>query len=484
MMDALSDDSAAYFVELHEYPVEEVAARLKAEEAEVRKAIAGLAAQGLATTRSRPNPAANKPSTLVTFSFVGVASYKEHVLRCLPKFFEQDECSEAALEQVIRAIFKQRSSDISPDSQHEENLDSMQGAMDEAVFFVADYLQNGEYPANPVVRESGELGDIDWDRTIGEKTPWLIGESLVYLDPVHTYVEADDSNFCQSLHLAIVSDCFRFLKSTGIAEAIGIGSWPPSETKLVDFGSPSYVLAKLRSEKQVQFDDRRLRLLNLMEKHLERSISLRSFDDFGFFGTEHFEIVWETLCAHAFDNQRDMPIARCLPNAVLPERAQHLTTNSTMKDLIGRPTWSIYDGPIAFEQESAGKLNPDVVTIHYEKGACLAILDAKYYTLSISGHTVANQPGVEDIVKQHAYQMALQDFARVNNLQMQNALLFPTGGRTRIAGSVHYDVLSDFANKKLIPIAVVFVNMSDIIDFYLTGSAPWKAVAQEILTQL
>ena len=41
-MDALSDDSAAYFVELHEYPVEEVAARLKAEEAEVRKAIAGL----------------------------------------------------------------------------------------------------------------------------------------------------------------------------------------------------------------------------------------------------------------------------------------------------------------------------------------------------------------------------------------------------------------------------------------------------------
>ena len=206
--------------------------------------------------------------------------------------------------------------------------------------------------------------------------------------------------------------------------------------------------------------------------------------DFGFFGTEHFEIVWETLCAHAFDNQRDMPIARCLPNAVLPERAQHLTTNSTMKDLIGRPTWSIYDGPIAFEQESAGKLNPDVVTIHYEKGACLAILDAKYYALSISGHTVANQPGVEDIVKQHAYQMALQDFARVNNLQMQNALLFPTGGRTRIAGSVHYDVLSDFANKKLIPIAVVFVNMSDIIDFYLTGSAPWKAIAQEILTQL
>lgn len=360
----------------------------------------------------------------------------------------------------------------------------MQGAMDEAVFFVADYLQNGEYPTNPVVRESGELGDIDWDRTIDEKTPWLIGESLVYLDPVHTYVEADDSDFFQSLHLAFVSDCFRFLKSTGIAEAIGIGSWPPSETKLVDFGSPSYVLTKLRSEKQVQFNDRRLRLLSLMEKHLERSISLRSFDDFGFFGTEHFEIVWETLCAHAFDNQRDTPIARCLPNAVLPEQAQHLTTNSTVKDLIGRPTWSICDGPIVFEKESAGKLNPDVITIHHEKGACLAILDAKYYALSIGDRTVANQPGVEDIIKQHAYQIALQDFALVNNLQMQNALLFPTGGKTRIAGSVHYDVFSDFSNKKLVPIAVVFVNMSDIIDFYLTGSASWKTNAQEILMHL
>ena len=360
----------------------------------------------------------------------------------------------------------------------------MQGAMDEAVFFVADYLQNGEYPSSPVVHESDKLGDIDWDRTIDEKTPWLIGKSLVYLDPVHTYVEADDSDFCQSLHLAIVSDCFRFLKSTGIAEAIGIGSWPPSETKLVDFGSPSYMLAKLRSEKRVQFDDRRLRLLNLMEKHLERSISLRSFDNFGFFGTEHFEIVWETLCARAFNNQRDMPIARCLPNAVLPEQERHLTTNSTMKDLIRRPTWNICDGTVAFEQKSTGKLNPDVITIHHEKGACLTILDAKYYALSIGSRTVANQPGVEDIVKQHAYQMALQDFALVNNLQMQNALLFPTGRETRIAGSVHYDVLSNFANKKLIPIAVVFVNMSDIIDFYLTGNASWKAVAQEILMQL
>ena len=72
----------------------------------------------------------------------------------------------------------------------------------------------------------------------------------------------------------------------------------------------------------------------------------------------------------------------------------------------------------------------------------------------------------------------------MNNLQMQNALLFPTGGKTRIAGSVHYDVFSDFSNKKLVPIAVVFVNMSDIIDFYLTGSASWKTNAQEILMHL
>ena len=45
MMDALSDDSGAYFVELREYPIEEVAARLKADEAEVRKAIDDLTEQ-------------------------------------------------------------------------------------------------------------------------------------------------------------------------------------------------------------------------------------------------------------------------------------------------------------------------------------------------------------------------------------------------------------------------------------------------------
>ena len=480
----LPEDSGAFFIELREYPIEEVAARLKAEEDAVRAAVAGLVSQGLATTRSRLSQSSGRPNTFVSFAFVGVASYKSIVLRCLPKFFEDEDCTETSLEQVIRAVFKQRSSDVSPNAQHEESLDSMQGAMDEAVFFVADYLQNGEYPANPITRDDVELGDIDWDRTIGERTPWLLGESLVYLDPVRTYEEANDADFCKRLHLAIVSDCFRFLKSTGIAEVIGIGTWPPSETKLADFGSPSYVLERLRAEKQVQFDDRRLQLLSLMEKHLERSMSLSNFEEFGFFGTAHFEIVWETLCASAFANQRDLPISKCIPNAVLPERSQELSTNSTLKDLIERPTWHISDGSVSFTQESAGKLNPDVLTVHDECGRCLAILDAKYYAIKIIGSTLTNQPGVEDIVKQHAYQMALQEFAAENGLRMQNALLFPTGGNTRVIGAVHYGVLSDFADKKLVPITVVLVNMSDVIEHYLGRNSAWESTARNILRQL
>lgn len=483
-MEALPSESEAYFVELHEYPIEEVFARLKASEELVREAIVGLVSQGLASTQSRPSPVANRPNTLVTFSFVGIVSYKSLVLRCLPKFFEREECCGPALERVIKAIFRQRSSDISPNSQHDESLDSMQGAMDEAVFFVADYLQNGEYPANPIVKESASLGEIDWERTIAEKTPWLLGEALVYLDPVHTYAEANDGDFCQQLHLAIVSDCFRFLKSTGIAEVIGIGSWPPSETKLSDFGNPDYLLSRLRSEKQVQFDDRRLRLLELMERHLERSMSLRSFESFGFFGTAHFEIVWETLCSHAFSNQRDLPINRCLSHAVLSGRASQLSTNSTMKDLIERPTWRIEDGTLSFEQESAGKLNPDVVTVHHENGDCLAILDAKYYALKIGHNTVSNQPGVEDIVKQHAYQMALQEFAKANGLTIQNALLFPTNGETRVIGEVSYDMLSHFTNGHLIPISVVLVNMNDVIGFYLGTDMRWTSVARGVLAGL
>ena len=483
-MDALSKESASYFVELREYPIEEVSVRLRASEADVREAMAGLVLQGLASSRSCPNLASNKPSTLITFSFVGVAAYNDVVIRCLPKFFDQEECTEDALEQVIRAIFQQRSSDLSPHSQHDENLDSMQGAMDEAVFFVADYLQNGEYPATPVVRESDEMGDIDWSRTIDERNPWMLGESLVYLDPVYTYTETDNSDLCQQLHIAIVSDCFRFLKSTGIAEVIGIGAWPPSDSKLSDFGSPAYILERLRSEKQIQFDDRRLQLLDLMEKHLERSMSLRSYEYFGFFGTTHFEVVWETLCATAFSNHRDTPISKCIPNAKLPERSAHLTTNSTLKDLIEKPVWYVSDRESSFTQESAGKLNPDVITVHHENGTCLAILDAKYYALRIEGHSASNLPGVEDIVKQHAYQMALQPFATVNGLLMQNALLFPTGGETRIVGKVHYEVLSYFAGKKLLPISIVLVNMGDVIDYYLAGTPSWLETSRAIFRQL
>ena len=44
-MESLQSESEAYFVELHEYPIEEVFARLKASEGLVREAIVGLVSQ-------------------------------------------------------------------------------------------------------------------------------------------------------------------------------------------------------------------------------------------------------------------------------------------------------------------------------------------------------------------------------------------------------------------------------------------------------
>ncbi len=104
--------------------------------------------------------------------------------------------------------------------------------------------------------------------------------------------------------------------------------------------------------------------------------------------------------------------------------------------------------------------------------------------INVGRNKVANQPGVEDIVKQHAYQMALQEFASANKLTMQNALLFPTNGATRIIGEVSYDRLAHFVDNRLIPISVVLMNMSVVIDFYLGSNSSWTSTAKVILRQL
>lgn len=87
-------------------------------------------------------------------------------------------------------------------------------------------------------------------------------------------------------------------------------------------------------------------------------------------------------------------------------------------------------------------------------------------------------------MKQHAYQMALQEFAKANGLTMQNALLFPTNGETRVIGEVSYDMLSHFTGGHLIPITVVLVNMNDVIDFYLGTDVRWAPMAKGVLAGL
>lgn len=473
-----------YLIELREYPLEELAEKLMAELPAIRSVIDALVMQGLATMRTRQSSSGAQPTTTAAFSFVGVVSINDITIRCLPKFYVNEECGESSFSDIVKVIFKQRSSTVSPNAQLEDSLDSMQSAMDEAVYFIADYLQNGEYPANTIVREDPELGEIDWERTIAERDPWISNGSIVYLETIHTYTLDDTDDYCRRLHLAIVSDCFRFLKKVGIAETVGIGAWPPSESKATDFGNSAYILSKIRAEKQVQFNDRRLQLLTQMERHIERVQSLRRFGEYGFFGTSHFEIVWETLCAFGFSNQRDIPIAKCLPGAMLPYREYAVSLNSSMNELIERPMWSIHDQGSSYAVQSHGKQLPDLLLVRKSPFNQLIILDAKYYSFITGDLTIQGEPGVEDVVKQQTYQMALQDFADANGLDFRNAFLFPTEGASEVIGEVSYAPLVRASRVDLKPIKLVRVNVSEIINCYLASSDGWHDEAESLLNLL
>ena len=458
------------FVELEDYSVADFSKKLNLSEEETFSRLSDVAIQGLASFKQSPSGALG--DSLCSLKFVGLASFDGKLVRAVPKYFTSGDAASSDFEECLRVLYKQKSSQLALDrSDAFSRLPVGKHETSAAIYLIADYIENGEFPALTTSYSGLNEGEINWDRTIEQSSPILFDDSPVYLDLVYETQSVDSQLFCLRLYRCILSDCMRFLSQTALDRLLGLSCIPLTEETLSSMGTPNSLLERLLLERNGLFDDRSLFLVEQMKSYLEDQAQ-KGIGSFGYFGTTHFEIVWEEVCSKVLGNDRDRSLSSLSVEITLPQKFGYINREETsLKDLIEKPRWMIGSEQRQSELYAGGKLNPDILALRKSHDEVVFhIYDAKYYDIVIEETKIANHPGVEDIVKQHAYQATFGDICELNSFKMANAFLFPHEGSTVIySGSVSYGPLLDFGLNKFEPIDIYLLPAKVMYRNYIAG---------------
>lgn len=76
-----------------------------------------------------------------------------------------------------------------------------------------------------------------------------------------------------------------------------------SDEELDPFGDDEHILYRIEQELNTQFNTRKQLLLKTIYAYISRKGSFFDMDSLSLFGTNSFNLVWETVCSDVMDNQ-------------------------------------------------------------------------------------------------------------------------------------------------------------------------------------
>ena len=247
------------------------------------------------------------------------------------------------------------------------------------------------------------------------------------------------------------------MKNAELLDLFEITEIDLSNEQLEEFGDTDYILYRIENELGNQFNTRKQLVLKTIYAYLNHSGNLYDTDCLSMFGTNSFNLVWESICADIMDNQLDNQLGSIsLPLPLKPEydRTQKLI------DLIEKPLWSITG------KTAKDTLIPDIIAINDKQ---FVIFDAKYYHAKLEpGVAPKGQPGIESITKQYLYQLAYRKFISDHGFtDVKNCFLMPTECDEFInKGEVSLSMLS---NLGLQNIQVRLIPATKAYETYLSG---------------
>lgn len=359
---------------------------------------------------------------LYVFTYVGVITYGNRILKVYPKYILHNDKPLAQMKQVMKVLEKYSNSteqSISMFSGIGENRNFNLLAV--ILFLLNDYYDFGLYSSPEEIIETNGEGEILWQKTIDDIFP-IFAEDRPYYVNLYTRKTIDnEDDFFRKLHQAVLTECSRRLEKAQLLELFQMEPLNLTEDSIDNCGNEDFLVSRILSELDVQFNTRKQILLKTMYAFItEKEKVFESGLGISLFGTTAFNMVWEKACAQIFNNRLQSKLDAL---GVIPESLTGYDLKDRLIDIIEKPRWfAAEDNYFLTAQDT---LIPDLVTI---QDGTFVILDAKYYNLQMERNkSLRGQPGIESVTKQYLYQLAYQDFASECGVsKFRNCFLFPT----------------------------------------------------------
>lgn len=406
----------------------------------------------------------------IKFSFVGIIIIENIIIYCYPKYIEKFEFGKfKQIVQVIKKISRSKDIDgVKTDlfySNHSNILPLF-------LFFIDDFLENGLYETTQDTYIINGDGEILWDRTINNNFPFIIDKQPFYLD-VYTKKRINDYNdYFRQLHKIIITECSKILKNYHLDDLFSIEIFPNlTEQILTDFDDIDHILRMIKQEMNIQFNTRKLDLLEKMEMYLNNKSSFGTFDSLNIYGTSSFYFIWEKVCCDVFNDMRNIPLSN-LPIELDSNFIEKHEEKDNLMSLIEKPTWSFNN----YQAEADESFRPDLITIYQDT---FLIIDAKYYNIKFEmkddgNYSISGQPGIESISKQYLYELAFKGFIELHNLKTYNSFFFPLDEEGGFGGFAQLKMLHDLTLKyirlNLNNIDAVLLPAGHVYDYFLKNT--------------
>ena len=394
---------------------------------------------------------------LYVFTFVGVIVVAGRALKCYPKYLLSKEEPKDELKQVLKVLEKYNSKEQIIRMFNDSSESSSFNLLAVLLFLIQDYYENGVYSNTEDIIESNGSGEILWDKTINETFSLLSNNRPYYIDLQTKKRITNDFDYFKRLHECILTKASKEMKDADLLDLFEITEIDLTDEELDEFGDKEYILYRIENELSTQFNTRKQLVLKTIYAYIDHSGNLYDTDCLSMFGTNSFNLVWESICADIMDNQLDKQLGTLsLPHPLKPEYDR----SKKLIDLIEKPLWS------ATGKTANDTLIPDLITIAADQ---FIIFDAKYYNARlISGQVPKGQPGIESVTKQYLYQLAYQKFINDHGFkEVKNCFLMPTENTdVELKGEASMEMLS---NLGLQNIKVRFIPATMAYDHYLSG---------------
>lgn len=391
------------------------------------------------------------------FTFVGIIIAEGRVLKCYPKYLNKNDKPTEELKQIIKVLRKYNSKEQIIRMYNGGGSDTTFNRLAVMVFLLDDYYENGIYTNMEEIIETNGMGEIHWERTINSTYPVIKNACPYYMELQTKRRINDDDDFFKRLHEIILTKCTKELKNADLLELMDIEGVFLTEETPDDLGDDEYILYRLSRELNVQFNTRKQTVLKTLEALIMNKSTLDDADSFSMYGSNSFNLVWETVCAEVMNNKLHTQIRNLgIDNIVIPEGADYSLTDELIS-VIEKPKWcgKTKEGE-EFVKTADKSLTPDLITIYRNGKECdFIIFDAKYYNIQLEvNQSLSGQPGVGDVTKQYLYQLAYRKFVDANQINtVKNCFLMPTEdeGKDGVIkkGFVRMDMLGDLNLEKI-----------------------------------